>query len=116
MRLTVSRSSKPERETSYPDDKSSPAVMRAFPRKELTMSAIITDNFGGFCSVESLAQPAAIDDLAKVFRLRLQPNERMTLARAAMMSLDPDSRDKVLRAAERGVKADAVFRGAWRHG
>jgi len=80
------------------------------------MSAIIADSFGGFCNVASLAQPAAVPDLAKVFRRRLQPNERFTLASAAMMSLDPDSRDTLIRAAERGRKADAVFRGAWRHG
>jgi len=71
---------------------------------------IITDNFGAMCSVESLAQPAAIEDLAKVFRRRLQPNERLTLASAAMMSLDPDSRDALIRAAERGRRADSVFR------
>ena len=77
------------------------------------MSAnIITDSFGGFCSVESLARPAAIEDLAKVFRRRLQPNERQTLARAAMASLCPDSRDKVLREAERNRKSDEVFRRA----
>ncbi len=80
------------------------------------MTTIITDSFGGFCSVASLAQPAAIDDLAKVFRRRLHPNERETLCRAAMASLGPDSRDKVLREAERGRKADEVFRRAWRHG
>ncbi len=80
------------------------------------MSAIITDSFGGFCNVASLAQPAAVPDLAKVFRRRLQPNERFTLASAAMMSLDPDSRDTLIRAAERGRRADEVFRGAWRHG
>jgi len=91
--------------------------MRAFPQKDTDMSAkIITDDRGGFCSVASLAQPAAIEDLAKVFRRRLQPNERQTLARAAMASLDPDSRDALVREAERGRKADAVFRGAWRHG
>ncbi len=85
--------------------------MRAFPQKEKTMGAnIINDSFGGFCSVASLAQPAAVDDLAKVFRRRLQPNERLTLASAAMQSLDPDSRDMLIRAAERGRKADTVFR------
>ncbi len=91
--------------------------MRAFPQKEMNMSAkIITDSFGGFCSVASLAQPAAIEDLAKVFRRRLQPNERLTLASAAMESLDPDSRDKVLRAAERGRRAEQVFRRVAYHG
>ncbi len=73
---------------------------------------IINDSFGAMCSVESLAQPAAIEDLAKVFRRRLQPNERLTLASAAMLSLDPESRDKVLRAAERNRKSDEVFRRA----
>ena len=79
-------------------------------------TTIITDDFGGFCSVESLAQPAAIEDLAKVFRRRLQPNERQTLARAAMASLDPDSRDALVREAERGRKADEVFRRVAYHG
>ena len=74
------------------------------------MSAIIADSFGGFCNVASLAQPAAVPDLAKVFRRRLQPNERFTLASAAIQSLDPDSRDKVIRAAERDKRAEQVFR------
>ncbi len=75
------------------------------------MSAtIITDSFGGFCSVESLARPAAVEDLAKVFRRRLQPKERRTLASAALESLDPESRDTLMRAAERGRKAEEVFR------
>ena len=74
------------------------------------MTAIITDSFGGFCSVESLARPAAIEDLAKVFRRRLQPVERFTLASAAIQSLDPDSRDKVIRAAVRAERAEQVFR------
>jgi len=92
--------------------------MRAFPQKDTDMSAnIITDSFGGFCSVESLARPAAIEDLAKVFRRRLQPVERLTLASAAIASLDPDSRDKVIRAAERERKSDDVFRrGVTGHG
>ena len=80
------------------------------------MNTIIADSFGGFCNVASLAQPAAIEDLAKVFRRRLQPNERFTLASAAIQSLDPDSRDTLIREAERGKRADEVFRGAWRHG
>ena len=80
------------------------------------MTAIITDSFGGFCSVESLAKPAAIEDLAKVFRRRLQPNERLTLARAAMASLDPDSRDALIREAERGRRAEQVFRRVAYHG
>ncbi len=81
------------------------------------MSAIIADSFGGFCTVSSLAEPAAVDDLAKVFRHRLQPVERMTLAAAAVKSLDPDGRDKVIRAAERERKSDDVFRrGVTGHG
>ncbi len=50
------------------------------------------------------------DDLAIIFRKRLGPNERLTLASAAMLSLGPDSRDALIRAAERGRKADQVFR------
>ncbi len=80
------------------------------------MNAIIADSFGGFCNVASLAQPAAVPDLAKVFRRRLQPNERFTLASAAIQSLDPDSRDTLIHAAERGRRADEVFRRAGRHG
>ena len=57
-----------------------------------------------------------VADLAKVFRRRLEPCERFTVASAALHSLDPDSRDALIREAERGRKADAVFRGAWRHG
>ena len=57
-----------------------------------------------------------IADLATVFRRRLEPCERLTVASAAMQSLDQDSRDALIREAERGRKADAVFRGAWRHG
>ena len=71
---------------------------------------IIADSFGAFCNVASLAQPAAVPDLAKVFRRRLQPVERFTLASAALASLDQESRDKIIRAAERDRKADAVFR------
>ena len=56
------------------------------------------------------------EDLAITFRKRLGPNERLTLASAAMMSLDPDSRDTLIRTAERAKRADEVFRGAWRHG
>ena len=41
------------------------------------------------------------------------PSERLTVASAAMLSLDPDSRDTLIRAAERGRKADTVFRRAW---
>ena len=75
------------------------------------MSAnILADSLGGFCNVASLAKPAAVADLAKVFRRRLQPNERLTLASAAMESLDPESRDKVLRAAVRAERAERVFR------
>ena len=70
------------------------------------MNAIISDSFGAFCTVASLARPAAVADLAKVFRRRLQPNERLTLASAAIQSLDPESRDKVIRAAERGKRGN----------
>ena len=73
---------------------------------------IINDSFGAMCSVESLAQPAAIEDLAKVFRRRLQPNERLTLASAAMMSLDPDSRNAIMREAERFRRSEDVFHRA----
>ena len=50
------------------------------------------------------------DDLSIVFRKRLGPNERLTLASAAMMSLDPDSRDTLIRAAVRAERAEQVFR------
>ena len=52
------------------------------------------------------------DDLAIIFRKRLGPNERLTLASAAMLSLDPDSRDTLTRAAERTKRAEQVFRRA----
>jgi len=48
--------------------------------------------------------------LASIFRKRLGPCERLTVASAAMLSLDPDSRDTLIRAAERGRKSDQVFR------
>ena len=75
------------------------------------MSAnIIADSFGGFCNVADLAKPEAAADLSVILRKRLRPWERLTLASAAMSSLDPDSRDALIRAAERGRKADTVFR------
>jgi len=55
-------------------------------------------------------------DLAKVLRKRLEPTERLIVASGAMQSLDPGSRELMIREAERGRKADAVFSGAWRHG
>ena len=48
--------------------------------------------------------------LATILRKRLGPCERLTVASAAMLSLDPDSRDTLIRAAERGRKAEQVFR------
>ena len=53
---------------------------------------------------------------AATFRKSLDPVERLTLATAAMLSLDPASRDTLIRTAERGRKAEDVFRRAWRHG
>ena len=48
--------------------------------------------------------------LATIFRKRLGPCERLTLASATMLSLDPDSRDLLMQAAERGKRAEQVFR------
>ncbi len=53
------------------------------------------------------------EDLAIIFRKRLGPSERLTVASAAMLSLDPDSRDTLIPTAERGRRADSVFRRAW---
>jgi hypothetical protein len=50
--------------------------------------------------------------LATIFRKRLGPCERLTLASAAMLALDPDSRDLLIQAAERGKRAERVFRRA----
>ena len=52
-------------------------------------------------------------DLAGIFRKHLSPCERLTVASAAMMSLDPDSRRDLVEAAERCRKSDQVF---WRVG
>ncbi len=52
------------------------------------------------------------EDLAAIFRKRLGPCERLTVASAAMLSLDPDSRDLLIQAAERGKRAERVFRRA----
>ncbi len=71
---------------------------------------IIADSFGGFCNVADLAKPEAAADLAAILRKRLRPCERLTLASAAMLSLDPDSRDLLIQAAERGKRAERVFR------
>jgi hypothetical protein len=49
-------------------------------------------------------------DLATIFRKRLGPCERLTVASAAMLSLDPDARDTLIQAAERARKAEQVFR------
>ncbi len=57
-----------------------------------------------------------VAELARSFRKRLTIDERRILATAAMLSLDPDSRDALIREAERGRRADEVFRGAGRHG
>ncbi len=51
---------------------------------------------------------------AAKFRKQLNPNERLTLATAAMLSLDPDSRDALINTAERNRRADAAFRRAAR--
>ncbi len=48
--------------------------------------------------------------VATILRKRLGPCERLTVASAAMLSLDPDSRDTLIRTAERGRKAEQVFR------
>ena len=50
------------------------------------------------------------EDLAIIFRKRLGPCERLTLASAAMLSLDPDNRDALVRAAVRAERAERVFR------
>ncbi len=50
--------------------------------------------------------------LATILRKRLGPCERLTVASAAMLSLDPDSRDLLIQAAERGKRAERVFRRA----
>ncbi len=51
-----------------------------------------------------------VADLATVFRRRLAPFERLTVASAAIQSLGQDSRDALIREAERGRRADDVFR------
>ena len=104
--------------------------MRAFPQKEKTMSANNFSTHRGRQSQLGKASAALADalcirpvngdpgyipgelveDLATVFRKRLAPCERLTVASAAMMSLDPDSRDAIIRTAERGRRADSVFR------
>ena len=48
--------------------------------------------------------------LATIFRKRLGPCERLTLASAAMLALGPDNRDLLMQAAERDRKAAQVFR------
>ncbi len=79
----------------------------------MNSNSIIADSFGGFCNVADLAKPEAATDLAIIFRKRLRPRERLTLASAAMQSLDSDSRDTLIRTAERGKRAEQVFRRAW---
>ncbi len=73
--------------------------------------AAIADALRGLPDVGEIA-----DDLATTFQKSLVPRERLTVALSVMMSLDPDSRDTLIRTAERGRKADSVFRRAWRHG
>ncbi len=48
--------------------------------------------------------------LASIFRKRLGPCERLTVASAAMLALDPDSRRELVEAAERCRKSEQVFR------
>ncbi len=51
-----------------------------------------------------------VADLASIFRKRLGPCERLTVASAAMLSLDPDSRRELVETAERCRKSEDVFR------
>jgi len=78
----------------------------------MTTQTVIRDENGAMITVASLARPAAVEDVAKTFRRRLHPDERLTLARAAMASLDPDSRNAIMREAERFRRSEDVFHRA----
>ena len=64
----------------------------------------------GLPDVGDMPPDDIVAELARDLRKHFTPSERLCLALGAMHSLSPDARDKLIRTAERGRKADSVFR------